>query len=208
MSGNRWLLGAVILATSVAATSELSAAPVAGADLSIPAPLTVVTSLHHYVVPPVTLTDQYGHKVRLDHALSGHRPALVQFFFTTCTTICGVRSAQLLAAAPKLEKLGLHIGFYTISIDPTHDSPRRLLAYSRHFGTEPPRNWHLLTGSVEQIRQVEAAFDASDPSGDKMMHKPLTFIYAGGAQPWQRINGLTSTRQLISLIQTAVAASR
>ncbi|HQU16562.1 MAG: hypothetical protein B7Z66_06540 [Chromatiales bacterium 21-64-14] len=202
-----WLLGAALLTMS-AAISDLSAAPAPGADMSIPPPMTVVSTLHHYTVPPISLIDQHGRKVKLAQALAGDKPVLVQFFFTTCTTICGVRSAQLVSIAPKLAKTHIDIGFYTISIDPGHDSPKRLLAYSRHFGVRPPSNWHLLTGSEAQIKQTEAAFNASDPSNDKMMHKPLTFIHGGKGQPWQRINGLTTTRQLMALIKTAVAEAQ
>jgi protein SCO1/2 len=168
-----------------------------------PAPTVVVGRLHRYVVPPITLTDQHGRQVLLDQALAGAKPALVQFFFTSCTTVCDVRSAQLVAAAPQLRKANIDIGFYTITIDPDRDTPERLLAFSHQFGTPPP-NWHLLTGSRPAIRQVQAAFDASDPSADKMMHEPLTFIRGGNGQPWQRIDGLTTTSELVQKIKMNV----
>ena len=175
--------------------------------MQIPPPTAVSSSEHRYTVPPINLTDQHGRQVRLDQALAGDKPALVQFFFTTCTTICDVRSAQLVAAAPKLRQANIGIGFYTITIDPDRDTPERLLAFSRRFG-DPPPNWHLLTGSDAKIRQIEAAFNASDPAADKMMHEPLTFIRGGKGQPWQRIDGLTTTDELIQQIQQAVAAAR
>ena len=117
----------------------------------MPSPSTVARSAHDYVVPPVTLIDQHGRELRLDQALARDKPALVQFFFTSCTTICGVRSAQLVAAAPALRNAGIDIGFYTITIDPDRDTPAHLLAFSRQFGGVPPANWHLLTGSVASI---------------------------------------------------------
>ncbi len=184
-----------------------SQASVAVSAMRIPPPSAVTSSLHRYTVPPITLTDQHDRKVRLDQALAGDKPALVQFFFTTCTTICDVRSAQLVAAAPKLLKANIDIVFYTITIDPDRDTPERLLTFSRHFGS-PPSNWYLLTGSEAQIRQTEAAFNASDPAADKMMHEPLTFIRGGKGQPWQRILGLTTTDELVQQIKLAVAAVR
>lgn len=169
------------------------------------APPAVASSAHDYVVPPVTLIDQHGRELRLDQVLAGDKPALVQFFFTSCTTICGVRSAQLVAAAPVLRKAGIDIGFYTITIDPERDTPQHLLAFSRQFGSVPPANWYLLTGSVASIRRVQAAFDASDPSADKMMHEPLTFIRGGEGRPWQRIDAVTTTSELVQQIRTSVA---
>lgn len=164
------------------------------------------TSVHRYSVPAVILTDQHGGQVRLDRELARNQPVLVQFFFATCTTICGVRSAQLCAIAPKLAAAGVNMNIYSISIDPENDTPSRLLAYSREFGT-PPSNWHLLTGSESDIKKVQAAFDASDPSADRMMHRPLTFICAGKGQPWVRIDGLTSTHELLEAIEKTVATA-
>ncbi|UJM90714.1 SCO family protein [Rhodanobacter denitrificans] len=180
--------------------------PVVASAMHMPAAtaMAAASSQHRYVVPPITLIDQHGRKVRLDQALAGDKPALVQFFFTSCTTICDVRSAQLVAAAPQLLKANIDIGFYTITIDPDRDTPERLLAFSRQFGTPPP-NWHLLTGSDANIRQVQAAFNASDPSADKMMHEPLTFIRGGEGQPWRRIDEIVTTSELVKQIKEDVA---
>ncbi|MDE2150090.1 MAG: SCO family protein [Gammaproteobacteria bacterium] len=174
--------------------------------MQMSAPPDIVSSLHRYQVPAITLVNQFGHKVRLHRVLNRKDPVLVEFFFTTCTTICGVRSAQLVAAQPKLAQAKMKVGFYTISIDPEHDTPAVMLAYSKSFGAPPPPNWQLLTGTSEQITRVEAAFNASNPSNDKMMHKALTFIRGGAGKPWVRIDGLMTTEQLVQQIQTAVAA--
>lgn len=184
------------LPSGVAQAADMNMAPTAAG---------VRTSYHRYTVPPIVLTDQFGHAVPLAKVLTGRSPVLVQFFFATCTTICGVRSAQLVAAAPRLVQAGVHMAFYSISIDPDHDTPTRLLAYSKAFGQTPP-NWHLLTGTLPEVRQVQAAFDASDPSADKMMHLPLTFLRAGKDQPWLRINGMLSERELLRLIESDIPA--
>lgn len=194
---------AVLMPARVALAHE------AGSDLravQMSAPLEIISSLHEYKVPATTLVDQFGHKVPLNRVLNSKHPVLVEFFFTTCTTICGVRSAQLLVAQPKLARADMKVGFYTISIDPEHDTPSVMLAYSKSFGAPPPPNWHLLTGTRKQITAVEAAFNASDPSNDKMMHKALTFIRGGAGKPWVRIKGLMTTEQLVHQIETAIAA--
>lgn len=190
-------LGAVgLLPGDAAAASMPMAPPVAG----------VRTSYHRYTVPAVTLIDQSGHAVPLAAALGGNAPMLVQFFFSTCTTICGVRSAELVDIAPELARAGVHAAFYSISIDPEHDTPGRLMAYARQFAAAPPANWHLLTGTLPQVRRIEAAFDASDPSNDKMLHRPLTFLRGGANRPWLRINGVLGERALVRLIEASAAA--
>jgi protein SCO1/2 len=200
VSSQHWIRSASLIMLGLGTQAALAATP-----MRMPASPGVTSSKHAYVVPPITLVDQHGREVRLDQVLAEDKPALVQFFFTSCTTICGVRSAQLVAAAAKLHQAGIDIGFYTITTDPEHDTPPRLLAFSRQFGGAPPANWHLLTGSVDSIRQVQAAFDASDPSADKMMHEPLTFIHGGMNQPWQRIDAVTTTSELAQQIRMDVA---
>lgn len=162
---------------------------------------------HDYHFPAISLTDQHGHAVALDRVMTADRAAVVEFFFTACTTICGVRSAQIAAALPILGRDGVNVDFYTVSIDPDHDTPPRLLEYARQFGPPSP-NWHLLTGPAASVRAVQAAFHAEDPSGDKMMHAPLTFVCAGKGQPWLRIEGILSTRQLVERIERQVAQAR
>lgn len=168
----------------------------------------VYATSHSYTVPSVSLIDQHGHRVRLNEVLNGNGPALLEFFFTTCTTICGVRSAQLVFAAPTLAKAGINIGLYSISIDPEHDTPAKMLAYSKKFGIPPPANWHLLTGTPTDVKKVEAAFDASDPSADPMMHAPLVFIHGGKGRRWRRIDSMLSTQQLLQQIRVAMAIAR
>jgi len=163
--------------------------------------------LHDYRFPAVTLVDQDGRMLRLDHMMKPGHAAVVEFFFTTCTTICGVRSAQIAAALPMLNKAKVAVDFYTVSIDPEHDTPERLRAYASQFGPLSP-HWHLLTGHAADVRAVQAAFDAEDPSDDKMMHAPLTFICAGKGQPWLRVAQVVSTHDLVARIEAQVVRAR
>lgn len=181
---------------------------IALANTPTASPIPVYSTLQRYKVPPITLIDQHGRAVRLDQALNGNRATLVEFFFTTCTTICGVRSAQLVYAAPAFTKAGINIGLYSISIDPEHDTPAKMLAYSKKFGMPPPSNWHLLTGPATDVARVETAFHASAPSADRMMHAPLLFIRGGQGRPWRRIDSVLSTHELLQQIQAAVAAAQ
>lgn len=165
-----------------------------------------VSSWHSYTVPALALVNQHGASVNLDKVLTGDRPVLVQFFYASCTTICGVRSAQLVALAKKLDEADIGIDFYTITTDPDRDTPERLLSYSREFGP-PPTNWQLMTGTLAQTRHVQAAFDASDPSDNRMFHRPETFIRAGKGGQWLRIDGMTTALQLEQQIRMVVASA-
>jgi len=166
----------------------------------------VKRSVSHYEVPVVTLLDQKRRKIQLDQALANPNPVLVEFFFTTCTTFCDIRSARLASVQHELAQANIEVSFFSISVDPEFDTPERLLAYSTRM--QPvPENWSLLTGPISDIHQVESSFDARNPSADKMLHQPLTFIRARPGQDWIRLEGMMSSHDLAQQIQVAVVSS-
>ncbi|MDJ0646678.1 MAG: SCO family protein [Flavobacteriaceae bacterium] len=68
---------------------------------------------------------------------------VVEFFFTTCPTICPIMNRNML----KLEKeFGKHddFGIASFTIDPEHDRPMVLKQYAEDYGVTS-LNWHLLT---------------------------------------------------------------
>ena len=224
----RWMIGALVAfclpLTVVAGTTDTSRAAMTAMDMSASSvahdmamhgPATQqmmstessVSTWRSYAVPNLTLTNQFGAPVSLDKVLTGDKPVLVQFFYASCTTICGVRSAQLVAIAKKLVKADIDIDFYTITTDPDRDTPARLLSYSREFGP-PPANWSLVTGTLAQTKQVQASFDASDPADNRMFHRPETFIRAGRNAQWLRIDGMTTALQLENQIKMVVARAQ
>ncbi len=72
---------------------------------------------------------------------------VVEFFFTTCPTICPRMSANLVAIQDKLKDLNgfNNFGVASFSIMPETDTPEVLKAYADNYGVANP-NWHLLTG--------------------------------------------------------------
>lgn len=167
-------------------------------------PAPVIRTVETYEVPPVTLLDQNRNRMRLDQALANPRPALVEFFFTTCTTFCDIRAVRLAALQQELAQHDIDIAFYSISVDPEFDRPERLHAYATRIQPSPD-NWWLLTGAVSDIKRVESSFHALNPSSDKMLHQPLTFIQARPGQPWIRFEGMMSGHDLAEQVKAAIA---
>jgi protein SCO1/2 len=160
----------------------------------------------HYDVPVVTLLDQERRKIQLDQVLADPNPVIVEFFFTTCTTFCDVRSARLASVQHELAQANIYVSFFSITVDPEFDTPERLLAYSTRMQPVPD-NWSLLTGPISDIHRVESSFNARNPSSDKMLHQPLTFIRARPGQDWIRLEGMMSSHDLAQQIKVAVVSS-
>lgn len=85
-----------------------------------------------YTLPLVRLVNQDGIEMDLSAFLASNKFVVVDFIFTTCTTICPVLSAGLVNFHKTLGEEADNVKFISISIDPEHDKPDVLKAYSRN----------------------------------------------------------------------------
>ena len=150
-------------------------------------------SVANYVLPSVSLVDQNRVVNKLENFLSSDKFLVVDFIFTTCTTVCPVLSSGLAYFHKKLGDDASKVQFVSITIDPEHDKPDILKDYSRKYKLPPDHV--LLTGSRSDINKVMKAFDAV--MSDKMTHYPLTFFRASDSQEWVRVFGLMSVSDMM-----------
>lgn len=158
-------------------------------------------SLANYDIPALTLVDASGREVSLAGLLDGGKPLMLNFIFTSCTTICPVQTATFSQVQAALGELQNQVRMVSISIDPEQDTPARLSAYAAKF--HAGLQWRFLTGSVPDILAVQKAFDAY--RGEKASHVPLTFLHASPGAPWVRIEGFISAAELLHEYRTLVA---
>jgi protein SCO1/2 len=146
------------------------------------------------VVPDVTLIDRAGSAVRLQSLFDVDTPVVLNFIYTSCTTICPVMTATF---AQVQQRLGVDDGrvlMVSISVDPEFDTPARLANHARTFKASP--RWRFLTGDRDDVIRALRGFDAW--RGNKTNHVPLTMLRAGRGTPWIRLDGLTSASDLVS----------
>lgn len=74
---------------------------------------------------------------------------VVEFFFTTCPSICPIMTDKMLQLQDAL-LLNPDFGIASISITPNIDSPEILKEYAKNKGITH-KNWHLLTGRTEDF---------------------------------------------------------
>jgi protein SCO1/2 len=80
---------------------------------------------------------------------------VVEFFFTSCPSICPVMNENLVAIQNEfLESDDFGIASFTIT--PDYDTPRVLKEYAEQHGITD-LDWHLLTGDKEKIYELANA---------------------------------------------------
>jgi protein SCO1/2 len=74
---------------------------------------------------------------------------IVEFFFTTCPTICPKMNANMVKIQNEFYG-NPDFGIASFSIDPKHDTPEVLKAYAKEKGATL-KNWHFMTGDKDEI---------------------------------------------------------
>jgi protein SCO1/2 len=146
-----------------------------------------------YNVPQLTLTREDGALVAFPGALDDGRPVLLDFVYTSCTSVCPVTSHVFSEFQEKLGAGRTKVNMVSISIDPEFDTPQRIADYAKKYNATP--QWQHYTGTLAASISMQKAFDVY--RGDKMNHFPVTFMRAAPGKPWVRIDGLITPSELM-----------
>jgi len=80
---------------------------------------------------------------------------VVEFFFTTCPTICPKMNKNMVTIQNKFYG-NPNFGIASFSINPKHDTPEILKEYAKEHGATL-KNWNFLTGDQEKIYELANA---------------------------------------------------
>jgi protein SCO1 len=185
---SKGLRGRVIV--SLARAVALGAATVA---VTAAAAATLSRSTATYKIPEVTLVRADGRRVSLSRELDDGRPVLLNFIFTTCSSICPLTSRTLEEFQRMLGSEAPRVHLVSISIDPEQDTPARLTEYALKFHAGP--GWQYYTGTLAASIAAQRAFDVY--RGEKMSHTPVTLMRAAPGRPWLRIEGFVTPDELL-----------
>jgi len=76
---------------------------------------------------------------------------IVNFFFTSCPTICPATTLNLIELQNKIKKYDINnFKIISISVDPKNDTPERMKDYAESMNIDLS-NWELLTGEEKNI---------------------------------------------------------
>ena len=98
-------------------------------------------------VPQFEFTNQ--HAQLIGNSFYKNKVYVVEFFFTTCPTICPKMNENMVKIQQKYGALA-NFGILSLSINPEHDTPEILKLYAKDHGATM-QNWNFLTGDQAAI---------------------------------------------------------
>lgn len=101
-------------------------------------------------VPEFSFTNQYGKQIT--HKDYEGQVYVLEFFFTTCPTICPRMSTNLVDIQNTFKDFE-NFGVASFTINPDYDTPEVLKEYANTYGITNP-NWHFLTGDKDAIYKL------------------------------------------------------
>jgi cytochrome oxidase Cu insertion factor (SCO1/SenC/PrrC family) len=148
-------------------------------------------------LPAMTLIDQFGHPTSLA-ALQG-RLVLIDFIYADCASACPVLTARFARIARLLgPRLGKDVTLVSVTIDPEHDHPARLLDYARTHDAAHP-GWLFLTGRPADIDALLAIFKLKREreTDGTITHVGLSFLLGPDGRQLRMYNAMEAPPAIV-----------
>jgi protein SCO1/2 len=143
------------------------------------------------------LVDQDGQELMFVSDVIGDNIVVMDFVYTTCTTICPVLSALFTQVQGKLgDAVGDEVVLVSMSVDPVRDTPQRLKAYSaKHRAGE---GWLWLTGPKADVDDVLTGLGAYTSNFED--HPSMVLIGDGRTGEWKRLFGFPNPDRVVQIV--------
>jgi len=149
------------------------------------------------------LVDQNGSEVKFVSDVIGDRIVVMDFVYTSCTTVCPVISAVFGQVQNKLgDQLGDDVVLVSVSVDPVRDTPQRLKAYAAKHNAQS--GWIWLTGHKRTLDEVLDGLGAYSPNFED--HPAMVLVGDGRTGQWTRSFGFPSPDRLVEQVNSLQAA--
>jgi cytochrome oxidase Cu insertion factor (SCO1/SenC/PrrC family)/mono/diheme cytochrome c family protein len=135
--------------------------------------------------PNLPVVNQHGDELKFYDDLIKDKIVVVMFIYTSCTDICPLTTARMTQIEDKLgAAVGREIFIVSMTVDPENDTPEKLKAYSKAFGTGP--GWTFVTGKPEDIRAIN--YKLGERSKVLSEHRNEIVLGNDATGEWQRDN--------------------
>jgi len=155
--------------------------------------------------PNIPLVTHEGERVRFFDDLIQDKVVAINFMYTHCPDTCPVQTARLLQVARLLgDRLGQDVFFYSITIDPEHDTRQVLKAFADSWNI--PDGWTFLTGDRNDIirlrKKLGMRLDDVRAGGDLSKHTVNLLIGNQQTGRWMKRSPFENAHFLASQIGT------
>jgi protein SCO1/2 len=139
--------------------------------------------------PNVELRAHDGRTLRFFDDLLLDKVVAINFIYTRCPDACPLETARLAEVYQILgDRMGRDVFFYSITIDPDHDTPAVLAEYAQRHRAGP--GWLFLTGrsrDIALLRERLGLFDGSDGDDGSVSNHSLSLVISNQATGrWMR----------------------
>ena len=145
--------------------------------------------------PDVVLTTHEGRTVRFYSDLVKGKIVAINLIYTSCRYACPLETAKLAQVQRLLgERMGRDVFFYSITIDPEHDTPAVLKEYAQRFRAGP--GWLFLTGARADIELIgtKLALYATASRANLDGHMPYLLVGNAATGQWMRNSAVDNPR--------------
>jgi protein SCO1/2 len=149
-----------------------------------------------YKIPDLPVETQEGQPVHFYRDLVQGRVVVMNFIFTSCTTICPTMGATFARVQTLLGPRAANVALISVSIDPAHDTPARLTEWARRLGAKP--GWTLVTGRKTDLDQILKALGLF--TADPAAHSPVVLVGNDAAGSWERVDGLATPSAIMEAV--------
>lgn len=144
------------------------------------------------------VVNQDGKALKFYDDLIKDKVVVIMFIYTSCTDICPLTTARMTQIEDKLgDAVGRDIFIISLTVDPEHDTPEKLKAYSKAFGTGP--GWTFVTGKPEDIRAIN--YRLGERSTILSEHRNEIVLGNDATGEWQRDNVMGDMDRVVLTIR-------
>jgi len=143
------------------------------------------------------LLTQDGDEVRFVSDVIGDKIVVMDFVYTTCTTVCPVLTALFTQVQTQLgDDLGNEVAMVSMTVDATRDTPARLKAYATKHRVQ--EGWTWLTGPKPTMDDVLTGLGAFSVSFED--HPAMVIVGDGRTGEWKRMFGFPNPDRIMKVV--------
>jgi protein SCO1/2 len=164
----------------------------------------VAESRENVRIPDALMLNQHGEEVRLYSDLIEGKQVIINFVYSTCTSVCPTLQSVFQGIQSQLgDRLGTEVNLISISVDPDTDTPERLESFASDYGADS--GWSFLTGNIDNVNDVLRAFGVY--ARTKEEH---TSMFVLGDEPsgrWMYTSGFVAPASVVAQLEALCAGN-